>query len=193
MFNYAIKNMKPQKLAALAVLILLVVLFSGCAANHEMYEAEPAGFWAGLWHGLILLVTFIINLFTDSVGIYEVNNSGAWYNFGFLLGVMMSFGHGGLWRPVRKSFSSKCRDEEEWEEIAKKVEKKVRKNIKGWVNESDESGKEWEEIAKKVEKKVRKNIKDWVDESDEPEKEWEEIGKKVEEKIKREIRNWAEK
>ena len=52
--------MKPHKLAVLAGLILIVLLFTGCAANREMYEAEPAGFWAGLWHGLILLLTFIM-------------------------------------------------------------------------------------------------------------------------------------
>ena len=53
--------------------------------------------------------------------------------------------------------------------------------------------KEWEEIGRKVEDKVKKGIKNWVDESDDKEKEWEEIGRKVEDKIKRELKNWAEK
>jgi hypothetical protein len=49
----------------------------------------------GLWHGIILPVTFVISLFTDDVSVYEVVNSGNWYDFGFILGVMMSLGGGG--------------------------------------------------------------------------------------------------
>lgn len=155
--------MKTRNLAFFAVMILILLLLAGCAPSHEMYDAEPAGFWAGLWHGLILLITFIINLFTDSVGIYEVKNTGAWYNFGFLLGIMISFGHGGLWSPVRKSFCSGGRDKDDWEEIARKVEKKVRNNIKDWAEESDDEDKEWEDIGKKVEEKIKREIKNWAE------------------------------
>jgi hypothetical protein len=53
-----------------------------------------AGFWMGLWHGFILLFTFIISLFNDSVRVYDVHNSGHLYDLGFIMGVMM-FGGGG--------------------------------------------------------------------------------------------------
>lgn len=53
----------------------------------ECVTGEPAGFWLGLWHGIIAPFTFIISLFTDSVSVYAVNNTGGWYVFGFLLGV----------------------------------------------------------------------------------------------------------
>ncbi|MBN1467043.1 hypothetical protein JXA02_14910, partial [candidate division KSB1 bacterium] len=76
-----------KKLLTVLPLLFLVLIIAGCAANNEMYDAKPAGFWAGLWHGLIIIITFIISLFTDSVSIYEVNNSGGWYHFGFVLGV----------------------------------------------------------------------------------------------------------
>jgi hypothetical protein len=46
----------------------------------------------GLWHGIIVPVTFVISLFTDDVNIYEVDNNGNWYDFGFVLGLLMSFG-----------------------------------------------------------------------------------------------------
>ncbi len=39
-----------------------------------------------MWHGLILPVTFVVSLFAEDVSIYEVHNSGHWYDFGFLLG-----------------------------------------------------------------------------------------------------------
>lgn len=75
------------------VLVLLVVL-SACApgANPEVGTAaaeasQPAGFWLGLWQGLIAPVTFVVSLFSDNVGIYEVHNSGNLYDFGYVLGL----------------------------------------------------------------------------------------------------------
>ena len=47
---------------------------------------ELAGFWLGLWHGIITPVTFVISLFNDNMNIYEVHNNGNWYNFGFVFG-----------------------------------------------------------------------------------------------------------
>lgn len=139
-----------------------LLLMAGCAPGNEKFDAAPAGFWAGLWHGLICLVTFIIGLFTDAVRMYETNNTGGWYDFGFLLGAAITLGG---------SCGSHCR----------------KKRVK------DKKEQEWEEIGTKVEEKIRKGIRSWVDESEEKEKDWEEIGKKIEEKIKRELRNWAEK
>lgn len=83
--------------------LLFVVLFSltACAAGSsemvdvENTEGEVAGFWKGLWHGFIALFTFVISLFSDNVGVYEVHNNGGWYDFGFILGVMIFFGGGG--------------------------------------------------------------------------------------------------
>ena len=57
--------------------------------------AGEAGFWLGLWHGLISPVTFVVSLFTDAVSIYEVRNSGGWYDLGFVAGVSVAFGSGG--------------------------------------------------------------------------------------------------
>ncbi len=73
-------------------LILFALLLAGCAAGPNSAAHTPsadgqvAGFWLGLWHGLILPVAFVISLFNNGVGIYEVHNSGVWYNLGFLLG-----------------------------------------------------------------------------------------------------------
>jgi hypothetical protein len=67
----------------------------GTSSGTPGTEGEVAGFWKGLWHGFIMLFTFIISLFKDNVGIYESNNSGNLYNLGFLLGVMIFFGGGG--------------------------------------------------------------------------------------------------
>lgn len=72
------------------------VLLLGCAAGDaaRWNVANPAGFWAGLWHGMIAVITFIISLFSKSVEVYERANSGGWYDFGFLLGVIIIWGGG---------------------------------------------------------------------------------------------------
>ena len=151
------------KIAALGILLVLSVNIAGCAAGPgSRFVEEPAGFWAGLWHGLICIVTFIISLFTDRVQMYEVNNTGGWYNLGFLLGACIVFSGGGG------------------------------AGIKRRRPKSDKE-KEWEEIGEKVEGKIRKGIKEWVDETENKDEEWEKIGRKIEEKIKRELRNWADK
>ncbi len=37
-------------------------------------------------------ITFIISLFSDTVGIYEVHNNGGWYDFGFVIGASVFLG-----------------------------------------------------------------------------------------------------
>ncbi|AWH96890.1 hypothetical protein [Dietzia psychralcaliphila] len=75
------------------VLLVVVLTLGACAAGPNVdVSPEGLGFWWGLWHGLILPVTFIISLFTDTVTIYEVGNNGNWYNFGFVLGIALFSG-----------------------------------------------------------------------------------------------------
>lgn len=155
--------MKTKKIAALMGLIIIVIFFIGCAPNNEKYVSEAAGFWAGLWHGLICIITLIISFFSEGVGIYEVNNTGGWYDFGFVLGIIISLGHGGLWNPIKKNIPFKCSEEKEWEEIGKKVEEKVRRGIKNWVDETDKEETDWEEIGKKVEEKIKRELKNWAE------------------------------
>lgn len=90
-------NMKfPKYFKWIPVLILVLFVMSSCAPGNERFTAEsPAGFWAGLWHGFISLVTFIISLFNDKVTIYEISNSGWSYNLGFILGIAVFYGGSG--------------------------------------------------------------------------------------------------
>jgi hypothetical protein len=90
-----------KKVLVIGLLAILLVVLSGCAAgpnpelNQISEEGEVAGFWTGLWHGCISFITFIISLFNDNINVYEVHNNGGWYNFGFILGVMIAYGGGG--------------------------------------------------------------------------------------------------
>jgi hypothetical protein len=76
---------------------LALLTLSACAAGpNAMVDTgpDPAGFWLGLWQGLISPITFLISLFTSEVNIYEVQNNGNWYDFGFMLGVAVALGGG---------------------------------------------------------------------------------------------------
>ncbi len=69
-----------------------VLIVAGPNSKYKQPDAEPAGFWAGLWHGIIAPITFIISLFNPDVKMYETNNNGGWYDFGFLIGASCSLG-----------------------------------------------------------------------------------------------------
>ena len=84
--------MKTTKMLLPGLIFLFCILLIGCAGGKNTAVDTPtpdgniAGFWLGLWHGIISPITFIISLFADSVNFYEVHNNGGWYNFGFVLG-----------------------------------------------------------------------------------------------------------
>jgi len=63
------------------------LLVAGANSKYKEPNAQPAGFWGGLWHGLIAPITFLVSLFAEGVSIYETNNNGRWYEFGFMLGI----------------------------------------------------------------------------------------------------------
>ncbi len=90
--------MTKKRLFFVSIAILAILLLAGCAAGTnptvDVLDADgkSAGFWSGLWHGVISPVTFVISLFSDNVNVYEVYNSGNWYDFGFILGVSIAFG-----------------------------------------------------------------------------------------------------
>lgn len=84
--------MKSTNIKNWVLIGLIIIIATSCAPGNMEFVEQPAGFWMGLWHGFISLFTFIISLFNENVNIYEVNNSGGWYNFGYILGVSIFFG-----------------------------------------------------------------------------------------------------
>lgn len=96
----------------LTTLLIGVFTAAGCApgpnslAHTANGQEVIAGFWLGLWHGMIAPITFVISLFSKNVHLYEVHNNGAWYNCGFLLGACISLG-GGAGGAARRS-SPRC-------------------------------------------------------------------------------------
>ena len=76
------------------VVVAMGLLVAACAAgaNPEVgspdVEGDVAGFWLGLWHGVIAPITLVISLFSDTVNVYDVHNNGNWYDFGFVFGAV---------------------------------------------------------------------------------------------------------
>lgn len=90
-----------MKLTTVFLVLLLLVSLAACAPGPNTLKGTPgaatsvAGFWLGLWQGFITPFVFIISLFKPGLNIYEVHNNGAWYNFGYVFGLMFFFGGGG--------------------------------------------------------------------------------------------------
>lgn len=85
-------------LVAMVLMLVAAVLLTTACADVTNIEAcrihEPYGFWSGLWHGLIAPVSFFGSLLSENIAMYAVNNSGGWYDFGFVIGAGILFGGG---------------------------------------------------------------------------------------------------
>jgi hypothetical protein len=99
-------NLTRRALVILAVVALLVLASCAAGPNSQRSVADTqghvAGFWLGLWHGIVAPVTFFISLFAKSVSVYEVHNNGNWYNFGFVIGAGILFSGGAAGARKRK-------------------------------------------------------------------------------------------
>src|SRR5215467_3085493 len=90
-----------SSLTLVVLVLLLLHILAGCAPGANQFKGTTserdvvAGFWLGLWQGFIAPFVFVASLFKNNLGIDEVHNNGAWYNFGYLFGLACFFGGGG--------------------------------------------------------------------------------------------------
>ncbi len=81
-----------KRMIMMGLLLLVLISLSACLAGPNRLEKTPdaegevAGFFMGLWHGMLTPITFIISVFSSSIRFYEVHNSGLWYNLGYVIG-----------------------------------------------------------------------------------------------------------
>lgn len=94
---------KHKKMLGIGFLFLiLVLLLSSCLPGTLITTDErPAGFFMGIWHGWIAPISLIVGIFDAKVRIYEQNNIGWLYDFGYYIAIISGFG--GLSLARRKS------------------------------------------------------------------------------------------
>jgi hypothetical protein len=91
-----------QRKAVGALAMALALVLCSCAAGDPQFTSQhAAGFWLGIWHGMISWVALIVGLFDPGIQIYERNNTGGWYDLGFLIGATCIMGGGGRMRRRR--------------------------------------------------------------------------------------------
>lgn len=96
-----------KRVLALGIIVTVILLtMTGCFPGDGTNTPDkPAGFFWGVWHGWMAPVSLIIGLFNKNIRVYEVANTGWWYDFGFYIAVISGFG--GLSLSRRKGSNKK--------------------------------------------------------------------------------------
>ncbi len=141
-------------------LLFLAILAAGCAPGNERWASvdNRANFWAGLWHGLIIIVTFVVSLFSKDVGIYEANNIGWGYNIGFILGCMISLG-GGVRAGTHRKAKVKVRGGD-WDNLGNKIAAGVREGVRSGMTGHEASEADWDELGRRIEERIKEKLRD---------------------------------
>ena len=85
-------------------LLIALITFTGCIPGDGKHTVEkPAGFFWGIWHGWIAPISLIWGLLLNSeIRLYELNNTGWTYDFGFYIAIISGFGGISISRRKRK-------------------------------------------------------------------------------------------
>ena len=82
-----------KRFALFALLAAGCLLLTGCLPGSGSRTPEnPAGFFTGIWHGWVAPLSLIFGLFRPHIRVYEVANTGWWYDFGFYIAIISGFG-----------------------------------------------------------------------------------------------------
>ena len=71
------------------LLAIPIILLTACAVQSgPVVQSGAPGFWLGVWHGFVFPFAFIGSIFKPDIAVYAVPNNGAWYNFGYFVGIV---------------------------------------------------------------------------------------------------------
>ena len=85
--------MSRKTMIGLLLFVGMLILMTGCIPGDGSYTlGRPAGFLWGIWHGWIAPISLIIGIFDQNIRIYEVVNTGWWYDLGFYIAIISGFG-----------------------------------------------------------------------------------------------------
>jgi hypothetical protein len=92
-----------KRIMTLVLVLYALMGLSGCVpGDGSASAADPAGFLWGIWHGWLAPLTLIIGIFDHNIRVYEIYNSGWWYDFGFYMAIVAGFGGLSLSRKRKK-------------------------------------------------------------------------------------------
>ena len=82
-----------KRLFKITILVFIVSILSGCfPGDGRATVGDPVGFFSGIWHGWIAPLSLILGIFKDNIRVYEMNNTGWWYDLGFYMAIISGFG-----------------------------------------------------------------------------------------------------
>jgi hypothetical protein len=91
--------MKKKLFLLSGILVFMLITLTGCVPGDGTYTADdPAGFFWGIWHGWMAPISLIVGFFKRDIRVYEVINSGWWYDLGFYIAIISGFGGISLFR-----------------------------------------------------------------------------------------------
>jgi hypothetical protein len=92
-----------KRLILFLLLLPFPLVISGCfPGNNNFAPDSPAGFFTGVWHGWIAPISIIAGFFNDNIRVYELNNTGWWYDLGFYMAIISGFGGISIFRKKDK-------------------------------------------------------------------------------------------
>lgn len=86
----------------MALIICSLVLTSCIPGDGANNPNNIAGFFTGVWHGWMALISLAISFFKDGINIYEVYNNGFMYNLGYYMAIISGFWGLGFTRKNKK-------------------------------------------------------------------------------------------
>lgn len=94
---------RKKKIYIMVMFLVLTLSLSACLpGDGQIASGNTAGFFWGIWHGWMAPISLIFSIFNRSIRIYEVNNSGLGYDFGYYMAIISGFG--GLSLARRKKY-----------------------------------------------------------------------------------------
>lgn len=95
---------RRNRILVLLLLVFAVLFLSACVPGDGAASLEkPAGFFWGVWHGWIAPISLIWGFFNREIRVYEVYNSGWWYDLGFYMAIISGFGSLSFFRRKKRS------------------------------------------------------------------------------------------
>ncbi len=85
--------LKKKALLLGFIVVLILLVLTGCVPGDGTHTPDdPAGFFWGIWHGWIAPISLIVGFFNENIRVYEVVNTGWWYDLGFYIAIISGFG-----------------------------------------------------------------------------------------------------